>query len=192
MIIKHKIVILSSGFGSNLQSIINQLHEVGGIRVEAIISDNASRSVKRGLENKINTIYLPCNSLLSKEQYDERLAKIVSLFVPDLIVLSGFMRVLTPVFINCYPNKIINIHPSLLPKYKGLNTHQRVLNSGDRIHGTTVHYVTEKLDSGQIIVQEKCEITASDTVSSLKDKIKKIEHNLYPRTIRRLLAISQG
>ena len=188
--LNHRIVVLSSGFGSNLQAIIDQVHGINGFSIEAIISDKPSQSVQRGINHEINTIYLPCRHVMSKLEYDCKLANLVDLFKPDLIVLSGFMRVLTADFITHFVGRIINIHPSLLPKYKGLNTHQRVLESNDHEHGATVHYVTEELDAGEIIAQSTCQISGHETIDSLKEKVKVLEHQLYPKIIMDLLSKS--
>lgn len=181
-----KLVIFSSGFGSNLQSIINKLHGHKGIVVKLVVSDKPSMSIKRAVKSGISCLFFPFNKEQNKNEYDCILSKLVNVFNPDLLILSGFMHIFSHQFVANYPNKIINIHPSLLPKYKGLNTHRRVLENGDKIHGTTVHFVNKKLDSGKIIAQKIINVSDNETVNSLENKVKIIENNFYPNVIKNL------
>ena len=182
-----RLIILSSGLGSNLQSIINTVHNHNNIIISAVVSDHPSISIKRAIKANIPCFFLPANQKnQSNIHYDQILNKFIQLFSPYLIILSGFMRILSKDFIENYPNQIINIHPSLLPKYKGLNTHKRVLNKGEKIHGTTIHYVNEYCDSGPIIAQKSIEVSQDDTIKSLEKKIKHIEHKFYPEIIKKL------
>ena len=123
------------------------------------------------------------------------MVKVLSIYNPDLVVLAGFMRILSPLFINAFPGKILNIHPSLLPKYPGLNTHERVLESSDNIHGITVHFVDESLDGGPICAQSSLEITTR-SVKQLEQQIHKLEHELYPKVVswfgEGLLRLTEG
>ncbi|WP_157966671.1 phosphoribosylglycinamide formyltransferase [Fastidiosibacter lacustris] len=182
----YKLVILSSGYGSNLQSIIDKLHLQDGIEVCVIVSDKASQSITRGLLANIPCLFLPKRKSQSREEYDKLLKALIIPFAPDLIVLAGFMRIFSPVFIRAFEGKIINIHPSLLPKYKGLNTHQRVIDAKDKMHGTTIHYVDETLDGGEIIAQKRIDVLPFDTAETLEQTIKSIEHTFYPEIIRKL------
>jgi phosphoribosylglycinamide formyltransferase-1 len=180
------IVLLSSGEGSNVESIISYFNQHPLIKIRCIISDKQSKTLSRGIDNIIPTLFLPIMNC-SNESYDRFLMKHINVYSPDLVVLSGFMRILSPEFVASYPERIINIHPSLLPKYKGLNTHRRVIENKDKSHGTTVHYVEDELDSGRIIEQHKIIISNTDTEESLQNKVKSLEHQIYPRIIESLL-----
>ena len=118
----------------------------------------------------------------TREDFDTELVRVLSTYKPDLIVLAGFMRILSPVFVKAFGGKVINIHPSLLPKYPGLNTHKRVLESSDKIHGITVHFVDESLDGGPICAQSSLNIKTS-SIKELEKEIHKLEHELYPKVI---------
>lgn len=183
-----KLVVLSSGYGSNLQAIIDQLHNEGGIEISAIISDKVSESITRALNHNIPCLYLPKQKQQTREEYDQLLSELLAPFSPDLIILAGFMRILSPAFIQKFPQQIINIHPSLLPKHKGLNTHQRVIDAKDKTHGTTIHYVNEHLDGGKIIAQKRIDVLPFDTAETLEQAIKSLEHVFYPATIHKLVA----
>ncbi|WP_162896471.1 phosphoribosylglycinamide formyltransferase [Cysteiniphilum halobium] len=182
-----KLVVLSSGYGSNLQAIIDQLHKEDGIEISAIISDKASESITRALNHNIPCLYLPKQKQQTREKYDQLLCDLLQPFRPDLIVLAGFMRILSASFTQKFPQQIINIHPSLLPKYKGLNTHQRVIDANDKTHGTTIHYVDEHLDSGKIIAQKRIDVLPFDTAETLEQAIKSLEHVFYPATLHKLI-----
>ncbi len=182
-----KMVILCSGEGSNLQAIIDYFNGHSDIQIACIISDKPSKSLERGIAHSIPTLYLPKLNR-SRESYDQALMAHINLYQPDLIILAGFMRILSAKFIQSYPKQILNIHPSLLPKYKGLNTHKRTLENNDKMHGTTIHYVNEDLDGGEIIIQKSIKILESDNEKTLEEKVKAIEHQLYPKTIALLLS----
>lgn len=185
-----KIVVLISGNGSNLQAIIDTCAkgEIDG-QVSAVISNRADAY---GLERaKLATI--PSHTLSHKdysdrESFDAEVMKIIDTYQPDLIVLAGYMRILSEGFVNHYLGKMINIHPSLLPKYPGLNTHQRAIDAGDSEHGSSVHFVTPELDSGPIIEQVKVDIEPQDTSDSLMAKVQKAEHQLYPKVVQDILS----
>ena len=155
-------------------------------KLEVLKPSKATLTMKAGdmevwLEKKENNIW--------------EMVKVLSIYNPDLVVLAGFMRILSPVFINAFPGKILNIHPSLLPKYPGLNTHERVLESSDNIHGITVHFVDESLDGGPICAQSSLEITTR-SVKQLEQQIHKLEHELYPKVVswfgEGLLRLTEG
>ncbi|MCF6767559.1 phosphoribosylglycinamide formyltransferase [Thiotrichales bacterium 19S11-10] len=184
---KKNLVILTSGNGSNLQAILDKI-DAGNIsgEVNAVISNKNSHSLVRAKNHQIPAYFLPHTKFNSRETYDQALVDIITPYQPDFIILAGFMRILTPTFIHSFKDKIINIHPSLLPKYKGLHTHKQALENNDKEHGTTVHVVNEALDSGAIIDQAKFDIEPSDTIEALETKIKVLEHQLYPRVIQKL------
>ena len=178
-----KAVILISGNGSNLQSIIDNADRID-LQISCVISNNKNAfGLKRAESAKLQTAIIDPELYNSKEAFDRELISIIQQHGVELIVLAGYMRVLTPLFVSHYFGKILNIHPSLLPKFPGLNTHQRALNSSDTIHGTSVHFVVDKLDSGPIIAQDYVKVDHLDSVKSLSIKVLKKEHVLYPKII---------
>ena len=157
---KRRIVVLISGGGSNLQSFIDGCAD-GSLNgdVVAVISNKAGvKGLERAAVAAIPNITLDHNSFSSRAEFDVALADVIDSFSPDLIVLAGFMRILTPQFVNRFLGRLINIHPSLLPKYPGLHTHQRAIDAGDSETGATVHFVTAELDGGPGIVQAQVEL----------------------------------
>ncbi|NNC96734.1 MAG: phosphoribosylglycinamide formyltransferase [Gammaproteobacteria bacterium] len=180
-----EIVVLISGNGSNLQAIIDaQQSSDSPARIKAVISNKPKAfGLQRAKEHAIPAYCIPGRKQQSREEYDQRLMTILDKLKPDLIVLAGFMRIFTPQLVERFANRIINIHPSLLPKYKGLHTHQRALDAGDREHGCSVHLVTAELDDGPVIAQAKTEINSGDNSESLSAKVQKLEHTLYPEVI---------
>lgn len=176
------IVILISGRGSNMEAILR-----AGVPVEvrAVISN---RPDAKGLElaaaRGIKTIAIDHTEFKTREAFDEALAKTIDALKPDFIVLAGFLRILSDAFVKRYPKRIVNIHPSLLPSFPGLNTHQRVLDAGVKIHGATVHFVTADLDHGPIIAQTAVRVTQDDTDDSLATRVLSAEHMLYPQVLR--------
>ena len=191
-----KAVILISGNGSNLQSIIDHADKID-LQISAVISnrDNAF-GLQRAQSANINTYFVDSKIFNSRDAFDNELISIIDKLDVELIILAGYMRILSPLFINHFSGKILNIHPSLLPKYPGLNTHQRAIDAGDKEHGATVHFVTEKLDEGPIISQETVQVDTTDTEKSLAEKVLQREHILYPKVIhwytqRRLKLINE-
>ena len=178
-----KAVILISGNGSNLQSIIDHADKID-LQISAVISnrDNAF-GLQRAQSANINTYFVDSKIFNSRDAFDNELISIIDKLDIELIILAGYMRILSPLFINHFSGKILNIHPSLLPKYPGLNTHQRAIDAGDKEHGTTVHFVTEQLDEGPIISQETVQVDTNDTEKSLAKKVLEREHILYPKVI---------
>lgn len=182
----YNIAVLVSGEGSNLQAIIDAIEaQTLDAQIAIVISNKANTN---GL-NRAHKAGIPREVVRkikgeTREQYDQRLVDALAPHSPDLIVLAGFMRILSPAFVQQYAGRIINIHPSLLPAYKGLNTHQRVLDAGERYHGATVHYVTDALDDGELIIQSRIEIQENDNAVSLQQRIHKEEHVIYPRAIQ--------
>ena len=183
-----KLVVLLSGKGSNLQAIIDQI-DAGKINAEiaAVISNRADAyGLKRAENAAIDNIVLDHSHFLDRESFDQSLAQIINSYSPDLVVLAGFMRILSDSFVEQFEGKLVNIHPSLLPKYKGLNTHKRALESGDKEHGASVHYVIPELDSGAVIVQGIVSVKDDDTEATLADRVHQIEHLIYPEAINYL------
>jgi len=178
-----KAVILISGNGSNLQSIIENADRID-LQISCVISNNKNAfGLKRAVSSKIQTSIIDPTLFNSKEAFDKELISIIDLHGVELIILAGYMRILTPLFITYYFGKILNIHPSLLPKFPGLNTHQQAIDASEKIHGASVHFVTDKLDGGPIICQESVAINAIDTAKTLSDKVLKKEHTIFPKVI---------
>lgn len=180
------IVVLISGNGSNLQAILDQTL-TGGIQgqIKAVFSNRQEAyGLTRAAKADIPTVVLSHKEYDSRESYDEALQNAIDQFAPDLIVLAGFMRILTADFVNHYQGKMINIHPSLLPKYKGLNTFQRAIDNHEKEHGASVHFVTPDLDGGPVIAQIKTLIDSDDTVESLTQKVQIQERVLYPQVVK--------
>lgn len=177
-----KLVILISGSGSNLQSFIDNASS-GQLNAEisAVISNKPTASgLDRASSANIPTDVVDHTQYDTREQFDAELMECVDRFDPDLVILAGFMRILTPTFVKHYYGRLLNIHPSLLPKYPGLKTHQRAIDAGDDKAGATVHFVTEQLDGGPAIVQAAISIEAGDDATSLANRILTKEHIIYP------------
>ncbi|KAA0445807.1 MAG: phosphoribosylglycinamide formyltransferase [Candidatus Thioglobus sp.] len=182
------IVVLVSGSGSNLQSIIDNAGDIG-IKIQLVISNKSGVfALKRAQKSGIETEFIDHNNFQSREDFDQELINRINKINPKLVVLAGFMRILSTDFITAFKGKIINIHPSLLPKFKGLNTHQRAIDSGEKFAGASVHFVDNKLDSGTIILQQKVAIEKTDSAKTLAAKVLKQEHILYPKAIKKVLA----
>lgn len=177
------VVVLISGNGSNLQALID--HSVSGdYKIVGVISNKSNAyGLQRAKQSNIPSSVIDHRQYESRDRFDQDLAKIINRFAPDLIVLAGFMRILGADFVKRYQGRILNIHPSLLPAYTGTNTHQRVLDAGETVHGVSVHFVTEELDGGPVIAQESIVIEASDTAESLTQKIHLKEHLIYPAVV---------
>lgn len=174
------IVVLISGNGSNLQAIIDTLHD-SAIEIRAVIS---SRADAFGLE-RAQRANIPTQVIANKlAQYDQALLDCIDQYQPQLVILAGFMRILGPEFVHHFQGRLLNIHPSLLPNYPGLNTHQRVWEAGDTEHGATVHFVTDELDGGPIIAYAETVVAPADTPETLQQKVHELEHQLYPAVIK--------
>ncbi|MGD8782874.1 MAG: phosphoribosylglycinamide formyltransferase [Thioalkalispiraceae bacterium] len=185
-----KLVVLISGSGTNLGAIIREI-QTGNLQCEIaqVISNRPNAyGLTRAQQANIPTTVIDHKDYDSREAFDQALSDTIDHYQPDLIVLAGFMRILSNQFVEHYLGKMINIHPSLLPKYQGLNTHKRVLQAGDTKHGVTVHYVTSELDSGPIILQATVPVLPDDDEHSLKQRIHQAEHQIYPEAIRRIAA----
>lgn len=178
-----KIVILISGRGSNMEAIARS--PLSDAQIAAVISnrpDAAGLEIARNLG--IETIALDHKAFPDRESFDVRLMQEIDRFAPDLVVLAGYMRILTDVFVRHYAGKMMNIHPSLLPSFTGLHTHRRALEAGVRLHGATVHFVTPELDVGPIVIQAAVPVLAGDTEESLSARVQMQEHLIYPQAVR--------
>ena len=183
---KKRIIILVSGNGSNLQAIINacQNNLING-KIVAVISNKPDvYSLMRAKQANIPSHVINHKEFASREAFDHQLQLQIEQYQPDLIVLAGYMRILTPHFVQHYSGKMLNIHPSLLPKYPGLNTHRRAMEAGDKEHGTTVHFVTDELDGGPIILQAKVPIFDNDEEQDIVERVLTQEHQIYPLVIK--------
>ncbi len=181
---KLSVVVLISGSGSNLQAFIDRSSELN-ISIKAVISNIAEAyGLERAKTANIPAIAVPHGDFASREDFDASLANHIHEYQPDLIILAGFMRILSADFVTAFKDKIINIHPSLLPKYKGLNTHQRAIEAGDEFHGASVHVVTPELDDGPVIIQGQLPIKEDATAESLQQQIHVIEHQIYPQAVK--------
>lgn len=181
-----KVVVLISGSGSNLQALIDG-QKAGSlpINIVGVISNRPDvLGLERARNANIPTALLDHKAFNSRQDFDHALAQLIEQYQPELLVLAGFMRILTPEFTQQYEGKMLNIHPSLLPKYQGLHTHQRALEAGDDKHGVTVHFVTAELDGGPPIVQAIVAITPSDDEASLAKKVQEQEHIIYPMAVK--------
>lgn len=180
------IAVFCSGFGSNLQAIIKAVKkEKIKANLSLVLSDNKSAyALKRARRAGIKTIVINPQLFKTREDFDREALKFLGEEKIDLIVLAGFMRIISPVLISRYPNKILNIHPALLPSFKGTHAIKDAFEYGSKITGVTVHFVDEKMDHGPIILQGVVKIEDSDTLESLEKKIHKLEHKLYPEAIR--------
>lgn len=177
------VVILISGRGSNMEAIVRAA--IPGTRIAAVISN---RPEAAGLEfarrHGIATAVVDHKAHPSREAFDTALAQAIDAFVPDLVVLAGFMRVLGEAFVRRYEGRMLNIHPSLLPAFPGLHTHERALQEGCRVHGATVHFVTPALDHGPIVVQAAVPVLPDDTPETLAARVLVQEHRIYPQAVR--------
>ncbi|CAB3799883.1 Phosphoribosylglycinamide formyltransferase [Paraburkholderia ultramafica] len=181
-----KLVILISGRGSNMEAIVRACSAEGWpAQVAAVI---ANRPDAAGLafaaSHGIATAVVDHRQFSGRDSFDAALAKEIDGFAPDLVVLAGFMRVLTPGFVDHYAGRMLNVHPSLLPSFPGLKTHQQALDAGVRLHGASVHFVTSQLDHGPIVVQAAVPVETGDTPATLAERVLATEHIIYPRAVR--------
>ena len=180
------VVVLISGSGSNLQALIDSVaHDGNPARIAAVICNRAGAyGLERAKQAGIATELLDHKQFDGREAFDAALIQAIDTHQPDLVVLAGFMRILTPGFVQHYSGRLLNIHPSLLPKHKGLHTHQRAIEAGDSEHGCSVHFVTEELDGGPLVVQAVLPVMADDTAESLASRVHQQEHLIYPLAVR--------
>jgi phosphoribosylglycinamide formyltransferase-1 len=188
------IVILISGSGSNMAAIVRTAQQEGwagrhGARVAAVLSNKAdAQGLALARSEGIATQVLDHKAFESREAFDAALAQAIDQYAPSLVVLAGFMRILTPGFVARYAGRLINIHPSLLPAFTGLHTHQRAIDAGCRFAGVTVHQVTDELDVGPILEQAVVPVLPGDTAEVLAARVQAQEHVIYPRAVRAFIA----
>lgn len=183
---KPRIVILISGSGSNMVAIADAVRS-GSIdaEVSAVISNRPDAAgIQKAKDRDIETQVLDHKEFANREDFDLALMRAIDEHQPDLVVLAGFMRILTPSFVIRYHGRMLNIHPSLLPKYQGLNTHQKALDAGDEQHGVTVHFVTEELDGGPNVIQAIVPVFDGDDTTSLQQRVHTQEHVIYPIAVK--------
>ena len=193
-----RIVVLLSGRGSNFQSLLNASAAglLGG-NIDLVISNRpGAGGLNIAHDAGIETALIDHQNYPTREAFDRDLAGVLDNRSPDLVVLAGFMRILTPPFVREFQGRLINIHPSLLPKYQGLHTHQRAIDAGDEEHGVSVHFVTEELDGGPVILQAKVPVFADDSAETLAERVHHQEHQIYPLVVKwfcdQRLTMSQG
>lgn len=180
------IVVLVSGNGSNLQTILDQC-EQGSIngKVTAVFSNKSTAyGLERAQQAGVDAISLAQSDFADRAAFDAELMTQIDQYQPDLIVLAGYMRILSDSFVQHYAGKMLNIHPSLLPKYPGLDTHQRAIDNGDEEHGASVHFVTPELDAGPVILQAKVPVFADDSIDDLSSRVHTQEHMIYPMVVQ--------
>lgn len=180
------VVVLLSGTGSNLQALIDSTRTGDSpVRIAAVISNRSDAfGLQRAREAGIKTAALDHKAFDGREAFDSALIEQIDAFDPQLVVLAGFMRILSADFVRHYQGRLLNIHPSLLPKYKGLHTHQRALEAGDAEHGCSVHFVTEELDGGPLVVQAVVPVESADSAQTLAQRVHTQEHRIYPLAVR--------
>ncbi len=179
------VVVLISGSGTNLQALIHaqQAGELHGT-IQAVFSDRSdAQGLERARRAAIDARYIDPADYADGAAFDAALAREILAYEPELVVLAGFMRVLGPGFVETFHGRMLNIHPSLLPRFKGLDTHDRVLRAGERVHGATVHFVTGDLDGGPSVIQYRIPIRPDDTASSLRARVSQGEHIVLPRAV---------
>jgi phosphoribosylglycinamide formyltransferase-1 len=180
------IVILISGRGSNMEAVVRAAQaEQWPARIAAVISNKPEAGgLAFAKSHGIATAVVPNKDFASRAEFDAALRQEIDRFAPDLVVLAGFMRILTPAFVEHYQGRLLNIHPSLLPLFPGLHTHQQAIDAGETVHGATVHFVTAELDHGPVVAQASVPVLPGDTEDTLAARVLVQEHQLYPRAIR--------
>lgn len=181
-----RVVVLISGSGSNLQALIDAQQESSfSGEIVAVVSNRPDAfGLERAQQAGIATAVVDHKAHSERAEFDQALLETIDTFQADLIVLAGFMRILTPAFTQHYEGKMLNIHPSLLPKYQGLHTHKRAIEAGDSHHGVTVHFVTAELDGGPAVIQAKLPIMSTDSPESLAKRVQIQEHSIYPMAVQ--------
>ncbi|NEX22524.1 phosphoribosylglycinamide formyltransferase [Thiorhodococcus mannitoliphagus] len=178
------VVALISGSGTNLQALIDAQLRGAPFRLAAVISNRADAlGLERARRHDIPTRVLSHRDYSDRESFDSKLAELIDAFTPGLVVLAGFMRILTAGFVDRYQGRMMNIHPSLLPKFRGLHTHQRAIDAGEAEHGASVHFVTAELDGGPVILQARVPVQPDDDAESLAARVLEREHLLYPTAV---------
>lgn len=181
-----RLAVLISGSGSNLQALIDDSQRAdSAFKIGLVVSNRTDAfGLERAQRAGIRTEILSHRGFETREAYDAALAEVLSQEAPGLIALAGFMRILTAGFVEQWQGRMLNIHPSLLPKYRGLHTHERVLDAGDPLHGATVHFVTAELDGGPLVVQAQVPVLADDNPAALAARVLAHEHRVYPLAVR--------
>ena len=182
----HRLAVLISGTGSNLQAILDAI-DAGELpaRVSLVLSNKAGAAgLARAERAGVPAQAIDHRGFPDRASFDQAMIERIDAHGADTVVLAGFMRILSPGFVRHYQGRLINIHPSLLPKYPGLNTHARALEAGDREHGCSLHFVTDELDGGPLIAQARFPVAANDTAETLLEKVQAREHRLYPQVLR--------
>ena len=182
-----KIIVFFSGTGSNLESIIREQKTYGYKVTGSFCNNPDAAGIKISEDHNIACYVLNSKNFDDRNEYDKKISDYLEAQDFDYIILAGYMRILSKFFVQNWEGQIINIHPSLLPKYPGLDTHKRALENKDKYHGTTIHYVTEELDAGPIIRQERIEIEPNESIESLIERVKSLENKIYPETIGTLI-----
>lgn len=179
-------VVLVSGRGSNLQSLIDAVHAGRlALDIRAVVSNEpGAAGLRRAEAAGIETLALDHRAFSKRQDFDDALAGLIDARRPDLVILAGFMRILGAAFVRRYHGRLMNIHPSLLPAFPGLDTHRRAILAGVKVHGATVHFVTEELDGGPIIVQSSVRVRPDDDVDTLAARVLEQEHRIYPLAVR--------
>jgi phosphoribosylglycinamide formyltransferase 1 len=183
--VSHRLAVLISGSGTNLQAILDAIdHGALSAQVAVVLSNNTTAGgLQRAITAGIPTLTLDHRSYPDRQSFDQAMIHELDRYQPDTVALAGFMRILTPEFVRHYAGRLINIHPSLLPRHKGLHTHRRALEAGDHEHGCSIHFVTEELDGGPVIAQARFNVAANDTEETLSKRVQAREHVLYPRVL---------
>ncbi|NWN90856.1 phosphoribosylglycinamide formyltransferase [Marinobacter adhaerens] len=181
-----RILVLASGSGTNFQALVDASRERDFPGQVVAVGCNQPQAfvLERAAQANVETFVVNHKDFSSRDEFDAALMAHILRYNPDLIILAGFMRILTTDFVRAFRGKLLNIHPSLLPRYTGLNTHQRALDAGDSTHGTSVHFVTEELDGGPVIAQAEVSVAPDDTRDTLAEKVQQKEHLLYPIVVR--------
>ena len=180
-----RVLVLISGNGSNLQAIIDGCDDNLQADVVGVISNKPDAyGLVRAHHNEIDTSCVIAHTGETRQEYDARLLSAIEKYQPDLVVLAGFMRILSDEFVQRFEGKMVNIHPSLLPKYTGLHTHQRAIDASDTVHGASVHFVTPELDAGPVILQAKVPVYEDDTAEVLAERVHEQEHAIYPLVVK--------
>ena len=183
---RKKIAVFASGFGSNLQALIdyNKTDDLNGNIVLVFSNNKDAYALKRAEENKIKAVFMDPSEYSTREEYDSKIIELPEKEKVDLVVLAGYMFVLSPEFVSRFKNRILNIHPSLLPSFKGAHGIKDAFDYGVKVTGVTVHFADEGLDSGPIILQKALDIDQDESLEGLEEKIHKIEHKIYPLAVR--------
>jgi len=179
------VVVLISGSGSNLQALIDAVQGGLPMRICAVVSNLPDAfGLERARRTNIETRILDHRDFPSRDSYDAALGSLIEHFEPGLVALAGFMRILTPAFVARFRGRMLNIHPSLLPKFRGLHTHQRALEAGESVHGASVHFVTEELDGGPVVLQAQVPVEPGDDADKLAARVLQQEHRIYPQVVK--------